>query len=836
MDKIEIQVEANTKSLQELNKQLDELREKNSKLEQQVAADHEKGKARHKEKMDGNEKLMKQFEELGEKIVAAFAVEKIIEFAAESVKAFAEAKEAAEKLKFALLSINKESAGSFEILNEEAERLSKSLNTLFTPTQIRGVQTQLANFGLAAEKIRQLTPSIINLATATGKTLPEATEKVILALNGQTKGLRDVGISFEDTGSKTKNYQKTLEQLEKFEGSAEEQSHSLAGTLQEQKNKWEELKVTVGGGLTNLFVGLATTFEDMWHNIKEATLQLLGFEAAAEQAQKKELDLSQLTVKQLEEERQARVNNVEEIEKGLRTITDLSENSREKLMKGQQKQSEIQKEIARIDAELAIRNQKIKDDLTLEGERKAKEAAERLKRLWEKYYHDLEEIRRKDAEDFAKANIDLIEDETLKKIAAEDLAFQKQKLELGDREKELNDIIKAGLHSQDAERRKAAKEAQDELKNLHADQELAEEVHQKKMLDILKKHDEEDEKRRLDENKKNAQAEIEKSEIRFKYGEIENKRALVNKKKTQEEFDKQQKELEIAQLEEKLEIERRYGIEDVKLQQEIEMKKLDLQKKTKDETKQMIKELHEFTVQLMEVFTKNVESNIHIIEAQQSRQEKMVEYQKVLAEKGLANDLAFEEKRADELAKKKIMEEKKLKRIKELETFLNAIARFSEDNPKTALPKALGLLAATRAAEAVFAEDGGIIGQGDKRSIVGINGMSRRHRSGNDVLLHAEKGEGILSVREMKNLGAGNFHMLKSMLKTPFMERLAPQGNPVLDSTQIVQRLESLEHTIKNKKEVNIDIDGLNQWVTTEIENGIRKVTRNYNPNARRQI
>ena len=219
-------------------------------------------------------------------------------------------------------------------------------------------------------------------------------------------------------------------------------------------------------------------------------------------------------------------------------------------------------------------------------------------------------------------------------------------------------------------------------------------------------------------------------------------------------------------------------------------------------------------------------------------QQRAIDVQKDLAQKGLDNDLAFEEKRADELTKAKLKEQVKLKKIKELETFLNALANFAEKDPKTALPKALALLAATKAAEAVYAEDGGIIGQIGSRSLIGT-GMSRRHPGGGDVLLHAQKGEGILSVKEMNNLGIGNFNMLKSMLKTPFSEKLIPgKGASIMvqDNSVLIEKLESLERTIKNKKEVQIDFDEMNQWIKTEVENGIKKVTKHYNPNARRKF
>jgi alpha-L-arabinofuranosidase len=52
----------------------------------------------------------------------------------------------------------------------------------------------------------------------------------------------------------------------------------------------------------------------------------------------------------------------------------------------------------------------------------------------------------------------------------------------------------------------------------------------------------------------------------------------------------------------------------------------------------------------------------------------------------------------------------------------------------------------------------------------------------------------------------------------------------------LLERLDSLEKTIKNKKEVSIDFDEMNQWIKTEVENGVKKVIKHVNPNARRKF
>ncbi len=61
---------------------------------------------------------------LAERLVAVFAIEKVLEFKQECVKAFAEVEATTNKLAFAVTKINGESQKSFEELNTQAEELS----------------------------------------------------------------------------------------------------------------------------------------------------------------------------------------------------------------------------------------------------------------------------------------------------------------------------------------------------------------------------------------------------------------------------------------------------------------------------------------------------------------------------------------------------------------------------------------------------------------------------------------------------------------------------------------------------------------------------------------
>ncbi len=171
-------------------------------------------------------------------------------------------------------------------------------------------------------------------------------------------------------------------------------------------------------------------------------------------------------------------------------------------------------------------------------------------------------------------------------------------------------------------------------------------------------------------------------------------------------------------------------------------------------------------------------------------------------------------------------------KVKELETFLNSVAEFSKTDPKTAVLKAIGQLALVKGAEALYMEEGGLIGETSEKSLIGFNGFSRRHKSGQDVLVHAEKGEGILSRNDISNMGGKDaFLSFKNALSYPIREIPLPMDKVLMASMStkgIESKLDELTQTVKGIKQTNIDFDGLNNLVVTSKENGKVSVVHYY--------
>ena len=218
-----------------------------------------------------------------------------------------------------------------------------------------------------------------------------------------------------------------------------------------------------------------------------------------------------------------------------------------------------------------------------------------------------------------------------------------------------------------------------------------------------------------------------------------------------------------------------------------------------------------------------------LLDEERGDQEKAIDTQRRLAEQGLANTLVFEEKRAAELKRRQQIEKENAKKVKLLETFLNSLAEFSKTDPKTAINKALLQVALATAASAVFAEKGGIIGEIGARS-----NLRRKHKGGGDVLLHAQTGEGILSRREMDNLGQRNFHLLKDAARFPIRDnvfalpQIAAVATPGISNTAVVRELRELNNRMKNMKQQTIEVDSVGNLIVTSIEKGVKTITEKH--------
>lgn len=644
-----------------------------------------------------------KFTQLGNRIAAAFAVSQVIAFGRACVDAFKEAEKSANQLRFAVTNISNEGVKAFGRLIAQAEKLQSI--SIFDDEQIQNTQTQLIQFGLTTAQVEKLVPQIIDLASAQGTDLANATDKVLQGLNGQMRSLKLAGVAFEDTGSKTENLAILSEKLAKFQGSAAVALNTSAGAAQNLSNQIDEVQEKIGEKLAPVIQGLALDFFDL-------AASFVGAESSADKLFNKFFSSE---------------GRIASFTDTYRKLTDAQLDAQEKFVK------------------LDILEEGKKRDQALTQEQK-QESNKRIINIGDelKAIQGLKEERRKSAEDQEKVRDDL----TIK--GQNDLAAAKLK------EKQ----IEEAANKEKLELiRKHGEVAREELEN-----------QQKEDLILLRK-----------------QAEVARQE-------------LEDKQEADLIFIRKSAEVAREELEEK---EKKARLDRI----ESEKKMLEILGKAYDEAFAKREKLREEEI---------------------SQQEKNIDTQRSLAERGLANTLDFEERRASELRRQQQVEAERNKRLKLLETFLNAMADFSKDDAKNALPKALLQVALATAASAAFGEEGGVIGEIKERSFPG-----RKHRSGRDVLLHAEEGEGLLPKRSMDIIGRRNFELLRNVGRHPVREDIFKMPKvdyagsvSVVSNEDVVKEIKHLQTIIKNKKETHYDLKQNGEYLITMLEDGIKTKTK----------
>jgi len=263
-------------------------------------------------------------------------------------------------------------------------------------------------------------------------------------------------------------------------------------------------------------------------------------------------------------------------------------------------------------------------------------------------------------------------------------------------------------------------------------------------------------------------------------------------------------------------------------------------KQRKDDEEQQKKAIIEFTNLVIKEVEKQSKAREDALNKQVDDQESAIERQQELADKGLANTLAFEERKKDELQRAAIEEQENQERLKKVEAFFNAFAEFSKDDkPEEAVTKALLQVALAEAVSATFAE-GGVVEDVVSRKGVGggiSNGIfyGRSHAQGG-VVIEAQGQEGIFSVNEMQNLGRDNFYNLKSMLKAPIDDEIfARQSGNLMQYVQIptrskednvlARKMDELKQAIIDKKETTVDWNKAGDMIIKTVEKGVEKVT-----------
>lgn len=366
--------------------------------------------------------------EIGKILLAAFATDKLIEFGKESIKAFSEAEVNANKLKFALTQIGGEGSQALKKLLEQSEKLQKT--TIFSDDDIQKAQTQLVQFGLTSKQVEKLIPQITDLASATGSDLATATGKAIQGINGQTRGLKEVGIQYADTGSKTQNLALLTEKLSKFQGAAGDAALTTAGKTARLANAYDDLKEKVGEYLVGAGNELLDSFD-----------VLFGKTTLAEQSTKR---IAQIYFEKSKEQNSKILEEAEKSE--IKRLTLLAASSQNIVKLGQDviKAKNLDEQKAALQflenekkLNLELRNlnkesNKVRDDATLAGQAASDAAKDKKKSDMESALKDLLDFDKKTADDLLSSQaqtelqkLELIRDNSYKELELKSNAARK---------------------------------------------------------------------------------------------------------------------------------------------------------------------------------------------------------------------------------------------------------------------------------------------------------------------------------------------------------------------------------------------------------------------------
>lgn len=195
------------------------------------------------------------------KIMGAAALAAIgvaaVKFGTSSVREFANAEESQKKLAFAFEKFPKLSDTNQAALQKLNSALQKK--TRHDDDAIASGQALLAQFGLTGKQLTEVTPLLLDYASRTGKTVPDAAKSFGKAMLGNVRALKDLGIKYVSTGDATKDYANITKLMrEKVGGFAEKEGKTASGRLEIMKNQYGEIKEAVGSKLLPALSSIVT--------------------------------------------------------------------------------------------------------------------------------------------------------------------------------------------------------------------------------------------------------------------------------------------------------------------------------------------------------------------------------------------------------------------------------------------------------------------------------------------------------------------------------------------------------------------------------------------------
>jgi hypothetical protein len=200
-------------------------------------------------------KLDDSVKKLGKALLAAFSVEKIVQFGKAAVKAFVEDEAAASRLAQSVKNLGL----AFETPAIEKFISQLSIASGVTDDQLRPAMQRLLQTTGSVTKSQELLTQALDISRGSGIDYETVVNDLSLAYTGQTRGLRKYSLGLTQAELKTMSFAQIQEKLNKtFTGANAAYLDTYAGKLGVIQTAAGEAQETIGKGLVDAFAILAT--------------------------------------------------------------------------------------------------------------------------------------------------------------------------------------------------------------------------------------------------------------------------------------------------------------------------------------------------------------------------------------------------------------------------------------------------------------------------------------------------------------------------------------------------------------------------------------------------
>lgn len=318
---------------------------------------------------------------------------------------------------------------------------------------------------------------------------------------------------------------------------------------------------------------------------------------------------------------------------------------------------------------------------------------------------------------------------------------------------------------------------------------------------------------------------------------------LLNSGAKDEDIDKELREQEIFNLKDI--IDRKKSLNQITLDDELELARLIREKRKREQEEaqedfaQKMAIMQKYTNALFEAQQRQFDNSQAMREKEIDSQDKNLQRQQDRFDKGLTNTLAFEQRKSAELELQQKREAEKQKQIKKLETFYNTFAQASKtEKPAQALLQAFDAIAFLSIGDALFAEEGGYVGDITSTTPVSFGERSfssgRKHGSGDRMIIASPK-EGILNEKEMGIIGGrqGFYDLRKAIKNQQFTIPQIPKElysnntgmvNVTYNNAEVLAELKATREAIKNIPKQTLQADEMGNLIS-QIETNLSKKT-----------